>query len=96
MSNELNETRTYAFQFATMAGQIIKDESRLTFEEVAKLWEKYYPRAAQLIKEGTSVQMYIWKDMKNEGDYHTTLILIDNDYESDGELIYPPNPTPVP
>lgn len=88
--------RTFAFQFATMAGKIIKDESLLTFKEVAKLWEEYYPEAAKLIKGGQPVQMYIWMDMKKESDYHTTMVLIDNDYESDGNLIYPPNPMPVP
>lgn len=79
---------TYVFQFATENGKLIADSGLITINEAKALWEENYPKALALIKSGISLQMYLWKDMDLKYMYGETLIQIDNDDFTDGNVIY--------
>lgn len=82
--------KTYTFQFATEKGQVFENTLLISLEEAKELWNKNYDKAYKYLSEGIGVQMYIWKDMKDEVDYHSTLVKIDNDFITKDGLIYPP------
>jgi hypothetical protein len=89
------KNKKYCFQYATEQGKVFEDTDLITLKEAKELWKEYYPIAIEHIKQGIGVQMYIWKDMKDSGDFRETLIFIDNDFITDGEFIYPPKTEPV-
>jgi hypothetical protein len=90
------ENKTYCFQFATERSQILENTDLITLVEAKRLWKENYSKAIKYIQNGTGVQMYIWKDMKDEEDFREILIKIDNDFVTDGVFIYPPVTEPVP
>lgn len=77
-----------AFQYATADGVICEDTNLIDIVQALELWESYKDQFLVDFKEEREPEMAIWIDMKEEGDYHTTLKHVcASDMElKDGEL----------
>lgn len=83
MTDKVNKKKDRLFQYATQKGCFTKgysislgttfyeDTELITEEEANKLWEKYKPQVIKELEDGDRPQMCIWKDCKNNSDYHT-------------------------
>lgn len=87
--------KNYAFQFASQRGEVFEDTDLISLEEAKTLWEENYEKAYYNLSNGIGIEMCIWQDMKNDGDYHTKLAYIGNDYIAKDGLIYPPHTTAI-
>lgn len=87
-----SEERNCAFQYATIQGKILCDETGLTLDEAKELFNKHYDDAAKRIYNGGQIQMAIWHNMPDEDSYGDKFVFIDNDAKSDGKTIWEDNP----
>jgi len=79
---------TYLFQYATKQ-KIIEDTDLISFEKAKELWDKYIPDIKKRWNDFESPEMCIWKDCKNNTDYHTILIDIDfREHRLENDIFY--------
>lgn len=80
------------FQYATNPGwgrgEIIKDTGLITRNEADELFEKYKADFINRLEAGERPEMVIWIGCKDESDYHTTSIHLDEDTKWDGLDFY--------
>jgi hypothetical protein len=93
----LQNNKTFIFQFYSSTGGVLADTDLLTREEAVKLWNDNYPVAAELIKNGTTIQMAVWAGMDENMmfDRNNVLGFIDYDYTSDGTRILSSTMQPI-
>lgn len=70
---QLIDTKTYLFQYATSDWTIYEDTGLITFQEAKILRDKYFLRCKQKLQDWDKPQMCVRKDCKSETDYHTIL-----------------------
>lgn len=61
-------TGGYSFSLGV---KFYEDTELITKREADDLWERYYPQMIKDLEDGERPQMCIWKDCKNNSDYHT-------------------------
>lgn len=83
------------FQYIVTTGQIfrdyksIEDTDLITREEADALWLKYRDDFIRNLKdEWAQPEMGIWINCKDNTDYHTSVLHLDNDTKYDGRRFY--------
>lgn len=87
----MSKKRDSAFQYAYDEGFKInfkEDTELITLERAKELWEEYLPDFIYRLQRGDKPEMAIWVDMKDDTDYHTTLLHADTSTETDGKRLF--------
>ena len=81
-----------AFQYAIaprwLPIKIVEDTGLITLDEAKELWEKYLPDFIKNLRDENNPEMAIWVDMKEEGNYHKSLVYARSNAETDGHQIW--------
>lgn len=87
----MSKKKDCAFQFAHDSWpklKLVEDTPLISLDEAKELWAKYLPDFIRQLELGNNPEMALWINMKDNTDYHTTLVHVNRNTETDGKRLF--------